>query len=143
MAVKNPMFVISGEAELDRKIRRLVLEDGPKSVNGAARKATRAAAKIVLDDAKANVAHDTGKLESSLTVRTASKASKRKNFIGHTIATREGMFESGRFYGGYLEYGTKFMEADEYLRPALYGNEERVRNVFMTTFKGLIEAAGR
>jgi len=143
MAVKNPMFVISGEADLDRKIRRMVLEDGPKSVNAAARKATRAAAKIVLDDAKASVAHDTGKLESSLTVRTASRRGKRKNFVGHTITTREGMFESGRFYGGYLEYGTKNMEADEYLRPALYGNEDKIRSVFMNTFRGLIEAAGQ
>lgn len=143
MAVKNPMFVISGEADLDRKIRRLVLGEGPKAVNGAARKATRAAAKIVLEDAKANVAHDTGKLEASLTVRTASRKSKRKNFVGHTITTREGQFESGRFYGGYLEYGTKFMDADEYLRPALYGNEDRIRNVFLTTFRSLIEAAGQ
>lgn len=142
MAVRSPMFVISGEAELDRKIRRLVMGEGPKSVNGAARKATRAAAKIVLEDAKSSVAHDTGKLESSLTVRTASKRSKRKNFVGHTITTREGMFESGRFYGGYLEYGTKNMDADQYLRPALYGNEDRVRSVFLTTFRGLIEAAG-
>lgn len=143
MAVKSPMFVISGEKELDRKIRQLVMGDGPKSVNGAARKATRAAAKIVLDDAKSLVAVDTGKLESSLTVRTASRASKRKNFIGHAITTREGFFESGRFYGGYLEYGTKHMEADEYLRPALYGNESQVRSVFLNTFRNLIEAAGK
>lgn len=143
MAVKSPMFVISGEKDLDRKIRKLVMGEGPRSVNGAARKATREAAKVVLADAKARVAHLTGKLESSLTVRVASKRSKRKNFIGHTITTREGMFESGRFYGGYLEYGTKFMEADEYLRPALYGNEGQVQGVFLNRFRQLIEAAAK
>lgn len=109
--------------ELDRKLKQL--PDKVRKTGG--RKATRAAAKIVLEDAKRLVPYDTGLLESSLKVRARKRSRKNKNTVGHAVVTGEGFFKGETFYGGFLELGTKHIDADPYLRPAIYGNQNRIR----------------
>lgn len=132
--------IITGDKKLDRALRSLPAKLQKKGV----RKATRESAKTVLADAKRGIAHESGRLEKSLTVRTAKgRGGKRlaRGTIGHAVATREGLFQGDAFYGGFIEFGTKprqtkkgesrgRVEEDSFLRRALYGNQRLVNWVF-------------
>lgn len=108
--------------ELDAQLTAL-----PKSLaNKGARKATRAAAKVVLEDAKRLVPIDTGELERSLKVRARKRSRRNKGTVGHAVVTGEDLFRGDQFYGGFVELGTQHREADPYLRPALWGNQAKI-----------------
>ena len=113
--------------ELDRMLEQL-----PKKLrNKGARKATREAAKIVLEDARRLVPVDTGQLESSLKVRARKRSRRNKGTVGHSVTTSEGLFKGEEFYGGFIELGTSKFEGDPFLRPAIWGNQQRIRMKFV------------
>ncbi len=113
--------IVTGEKAIDKKLRKLE----PKIQKKVVKKALRAAVKeIILPDAKAAAPIDSGKLEKSLTVRALKRS--RKGF-GFAVVTREIKGTDTPFYGQFHEFGTKYIRADPYLRPAGYGNEQKVR----------------
>jgi HK97 gp10 family phage protein len=118
-----PKINVSGEKELLRMFKSLA----PKEMKTATRKAIRVSAKEVLADAKALVPTDTGTLESALTVRVATKLGR--NRIGSRVITKD-VFDEEPFYGHFVEFGTVRMPAQPYLRPALYRNEDEMRQIF-------------
>lgn len=127
--------VVTGDREVDKKLHELE----PKLQKKFARQATRRAVReVVLPEALARVPVDTGQLESSLTARATKRS---REFVGAQVVTREGFFSGETYYGGMVEFGTKNMEADPYLRPALYGNESRIREFFIRDIKELIREA--
>lgn len=116
---------VTGVKELDAQLKLLEANLGRK----AGRKATREGAKLVAEDAKRLAPHDTGLLESSIKVRALKKQRTR---FGHGIAMgAEYAAEGLPHYGRFIELGTAKMEADPFLRPALYGNIERVKSTFI------------
>lgn len=147
--------IVTGDKQLDRFLRSLPLKLQKKGV----RKATRASAKIVLADAQRRAPRDTGHLANSLVVRTAKGSRGRRmprGTFGHSVQTRGGtMFYGDEYYAGFVEYGTKQrrmktktggkitsagfltqglnrgrVEAQPFMRPALYENKRVIRTVF-------------
>ena len=124
------MIQMTGFAELDSKFDGL-----NKSMQGKlTRRVTREVAKSVLALAKARVPVDSGDLEASLVVRSAT-GRKRRGEISHSVMTRDGMFRGDQFYGGFVELGYthrsgSYVPADSFLRYALYGEEEKHRRMF-------------
>lgn len=161
-------FTLTGDKKLDRTLKEME----PKLAKKGIRKATRAAAKVVLADAKRRAPRgDTGKLERSLGVRTAKGGRGkrlRRGTIGHAVVTREGLFSGEAFYGGFLEFGTKNRRTKRgriggtgaisqdamnrgriaqgefsFIRPALYGNERLIRWMFKRTLAKAINDIAR
>ena len=115
--------VITGDKEIDKSLSQFEAKIQRKTL----RKASKTAANLILRDAKTLVPHETGLLEASLKVRPVRKSRTR---IGHSVTTREGLFQGNEFYGGFVELGTENMEADPYLRPALYTNQEAAKLIY-------------
>lgn len=129
-------IVITGIEEVDRKLGNFEVNVQRKAL----RKATREAAKVVLDEAKRLAPVASGALKRSLRVR-ALKRSRVKQ--GHQVQTGEGFFKGETFYGGFQEYGTKFMEANEYMRPAMVSKEQAVKEKFRVEMRAAVDEAGR
>lgn len=111
---------ITGDKEVDRKLRALEPRIRKKVQRDAIK---RAAKNIIVPAAKALAPEDTGELAASI----KAKANRRsRSSVGYTIATTN-YNDQGKFYGGFPEFGTKHQEASPFLRPAGYGNEDRIR----------------
>ena len=95
-----------------------------------ARKATRAAAKLVLAEARALVPHDTGELERSLKVRARKRSRTHRGTVGHSVVTG-----GDAFYGKFVELGTSHQAADPFLRPALWGNRTAKLQVYVNVLR--------
>ena len=107
---------------LDKALSRL-----PKNLaNKGARKATREAAKIVQRDAVQLAPIDTGQLEASIKVRARKRSRRNRGTVGHSVMTGEHLFQGDQFYAGFQELGTEKMEANPFLRPALWGNQRKI-----------------
>lgn len=142
-------IILTGDKELDKTLRDLPVKLQKKGI----RKATRAAAKMIKDDAVRRVPVFSGELERSLTVRTAKRANGKalpRHTFGHAVATREAMFQGDTFYGGFIEFGTKLrltrsgesrgaVDETSFIREALYGNKHQVRSIFRRELKQALE----
>lgn len=128
---------LSGEKELLNMLKELA----PKEMKKAVRQASRATAKAVLDDAKSAAPVDTGLLESSLTVRTATKIGR--NRIAHRVITKDVFGGQKAFYAHFVEFGTVNMEADPFMRPALWGNEDEMKRVFTQELRAAVSVLQR
>ena len=95
-------IVLTGSAELNRKLATLA---GPKA-KAAIRKASREALRPVAAAAKANAPRRSGALSKSIKVRAMARSRTR---IGSRVTTSAGSNEfSGKtYYGGFQEYGWK------------------------------------
>lgn len=131
---------ITGDKELIRTFDKLPLTLQKKAL----RPAMRQGAKIVLADARSNLASfqvgGTGALSESLRV-AAVKRSRTK--FGSKVALRNEV-TAAKFYGLFVEFGltktkpprrhksgksTGDMPAQPFMRPALYDNESRIRKL--------------
>lgn len=130
-----------GIEELDARLRAMPTSLQKKGV----RKATRRAAKLVLEDAIKMVPVKSGALKKSLAVRARkrTRAKHRIHDVAHLVVQKGALFSGRQFYGGFLEYGTKeriswkgkrgaIKEATFwYLRPALYRKKHEKFFVFV------------
>lgn len=134
-------LMLTGDKALDKKLRELPTKLQKKAI----RTATREAAKRVLEEAKRLVPVDEGLLEKSLVVRAATRGARDRRLgrgvFGHTVTTREGLFQGETFYGGFVEFGTKKWEGDAFLVPALFGTEREVRGVFVRALQKFVRTA--
>lgn len=138
--VRTKNIITTGFPEVDN----LLATVEPKLQRKAIRKGTRAGAKVVLPKARSFVPHDTGLLESTLTVRVANRVVdeagggvrklKRGKEFGHQVTHRR-TGEGDPYYSHFVEFGTVFREADSYLRRALY---ESRREVLAASRKAII-----
>lgn len=146
MAKAGGGVLITGDKQLDRLLKGLPLAAQKK----LSRKATRKAAKdIVLPEAKNLVPVDTGDLEESLVVKAMKRSRGR---FGHQVQTKDGFYQGDQFYGAFIEFGTKERQHKSgkdagridpaknfaYLRPAVYDNEGRIRELYVTAMHELI-----
>lgn len=125
MARNTLTIAITGAAALDTRLRQLASETGAKGINAEMRKATHEAVKeIVLPAVLDLIPVDTGELEDAIKIR-AIKRSRGK--VGYYVGFADPLFQGDSYYGGFIEFGfTHFgnveVEADSYLRRALYPN---------------------
>lgn len=120
---------ITGDAELDHALEALLAPYGARSIDAAMRKACREAVKeIVKPEVMARVPHRYGTLASKIVVR-AVKGARRT--IGFYVGFPDGLFRGETFYGGFIEFGWDHykgvtVQADSFLREALYPNSARI-----------------
>lgn len=114
-------LVVTGDKQLTRQLNAL---GGPKAKEFH-RKASRKAAKPILDKAKQVVSAKTGRLRKSLTIRAAKRSRKS---IGVRVTQREGAFKGDAFYGGFQEMGWRPGKRSRQSRRKR-GRDERTRKV--------------
>ena len=120
----DAVFQLIGAKELEK-----VLKNTPRRVQGSVvRKATRAGAVIFRRLAKAKVPKRSGQLRRGIIMRTARG---RRNEIRVIVGLRGGKrSQGGAFYGIFLEFGTRFIRARPFIRPAFdEGKDEASRTV--------------
>lgn len=109
--------------KLQRKLQHL----GNKAFKAALRKATREGAKVVKPVARSLAPVATGALKNSLKVKAFKRSRK---WIGAKLTTndKDNLFTGEQFYGAFLEYGTKYISAREYLQEAARKSERKALN---------------
>lgn len=130
-------LVITGLKEVDRLLAGLEPKLAKKHIRGGMRKGM----KLVRDAAKANAPVRTGKLKKAIKVR-AGKARKRKQIVIE-VRVGEGDFKGATFYGAFQEFGTKRLEAREYMDNAFQSRGEAARQAIIAAIKAGVESAGK
>lgn len=139
MAGKNKLkFALSGDVELDLKLREIASDAGPRSINNAMRKALREAIKtIVLPAVVSNLRrnNNTGFLLSQLRIKAGKRS---RNKIRISVGFPDPLFQGDTYYAGFIEFGTKErtvkstkqkvgrVVADSFLRASLYPNANKI-----------------
>lgn len=133
--------IITGVAEIDRKLKGLV----PKLQKKALRQSIRAGLKIVQREVKAQAPVDTGLMKSKVKVRATK--SKRKNNIGAEvrIGSDEGLVKTSKggkraFYPAVVEFGSARVPANPFMRRAYESKGEEARQITMMRLLLAIEA---
>ena len=122
----------------DQEIIDIINQIGPNVGKKAMRKSLRRGAKeVVMPTAKAMAPRDTGQLEKSLTVR-AQKRSRSK--FGYDVVVRP--TSPAAKYAFALEFGTKYVAADPFLRPAGYSNRQKVFDFAIWDVKKVLKEMG-
>lgn len=137
-------LVMTGAKELDRVIEQIAAEEGPRSINATLRTFLRETVKeIVLPQVMEMVPYDDGRgaykdegqhLEDMITIRALPRS--RKRAAGYYVGFRSAHFKDGQgpaHYAKYIEFGWDHVggfhvEADSFLRRALYPNANRIVN---------------
>jgi HK97 gp10 family phage protein len=135
-------IIVTGDKEVDRALKALE----PKLRNKALKKASRDAAKNVLEEYKRVVPVESGAMRDSAKVRVMKK---KKDAMGHSvILDRDRLFALAKargkqlsidrkrgnepfFYPSVVEFGDKDTEAQRPLRKALFDKETAHKAFFM------------
>lgn len=128
---------LTGSKELDAALKAFT----PAVQKQILRKATRAVSKPVMQQARAWAPHDTGALEKSIKVRALKRSRRNKDIVGTRVVTSGGdsLFQGDQYYGGFQEFGTKYMEANPFMQPAMDMSEGAVRSAFQAELPAIIE----
>ena len=111
------IMTVIDEASLKRLYAKLQMI--PKKVaNKMAGQAGRAAAKIVAEKARQLVPVQYGTLQNSIKVRAVARTKRYKGMVGAAGRTGGGDFRGETYYGGMIEFGTKHMPHQSFLRHA-------------------------
>lgn len=132
---------VTGVAELDKAMASF----GPKLTTKILKKAVRKAAKPVLESARAHVPIQYGTLHDSIKTRALRKSRRNPGRVGARVATtaNDSGFGGEAYYGAFLEFGTRHIQALGYMRLAFDENRESVRQIFSTEIKRLIVETAR
>lgn len=150
---------VSGLSELEKQLRALGEEYGPKAAISPVRRALGKAGKIVQASAQAKVHRKTGTLAENIIVTTYKKApegqigvqvmvrAKAKAYKSSSRAIRAGKigleynFYGPLFYAGFLEFGTSHQPAYPFMRPAFEENKGALPGIIKDELAKAIEAS--
>lgn len=144
---KETMIKVEGLKELQAALNQLPLEIQRRPL----RSAVSAAAKVIVDDAKRRVPVKTGNLQKSI-IRYRSRSESAVGRETFSVAVKKGkqkyadtkrnrrLRRVGKsyqtageaFYWRFLEFGTKFMPAKPFLRPAFESQKAKAVEVIKT-----------
>ena len=105
--------------KLLKSMKKLPVNVQKNVVNGS----TRAAATVVKKEMITRVPYETGTLEEAINIK---KAKSPKNISKYNVGIKKIVMRNGkgakdtRQYAYYLEYGTKKMAAQSFIRPSLH-----------------------
>ena len=104
-------FKIEGAKAMDDVLDIL----GPKIARGLGQAATRAGAKVIVEEAKRIVPDPTGRLRDSIVIKAIPNKGREKNQVGVLI----GFEKPESRYAGLVEFGTSHSAAHPFMRPAM------------------------
>lgn len=116
----------------DRELKQALDKLGKKANTGI-RKGSRAGLKLVQSAAKANAPKRTGKLRKGLKVRAIPARGKNK-IVGTKIDLKD------VYYMGFIEYGTKTIDAREFLKKAAEQTGRQALATAIATIKQQLES---
>jgi len=130
---------ITGLKELDKTLRDL-----PKGVRKKMiRNGMKEAAKPILDLAKSLVPVDQGKLRDKMKIYSARLGKKQKKVsVGATISWPKSKTSPGK-YAASIEFGTNSTPAQPFLRPAVKGAGNDVKQKFTIIMSRLVDEAAK
>jgi len=114
-----------------------------KVANKISGPAGRAAAKIVAAKARSLVPVDSGDLEASIKVRAVKKTKRYKGMAGASVQTGKGHFRGATYYGGMIEFGTKHMPNQSFLRHAALLARPQAVTAWAAVVKKALAASAR
>jgi len=109
--------MIEMQIEIDDKRVQAMLKKMNPAIQQALSRFLKKAGIIVKSSAKANAPVDTSNLRGGISSRPEGI---RQVIIGPNVD-----------YGIYQEFGTKYMKAQPYMRPALQDNIDNIRDIFL------------
>jgi len=104
------VWSIEGAAEIEK----FLIDIGPRPAARAGNRALRAAARVIMEEAKRLVPVDTGELRDSLAIVT-----KRQNSGSHTLSVDIGFRKPTSRRAHFAEFGTVNHAAKPFMRPAM------------------------
>jgi HK97 gp10 family phage protein len=109
---------VHGLVELERTMKEL----GPKLARNALRSAVNAGAQVIKKEAQGLAPIDTGRLAQKAIYVTRSRSDSGPGKETYLVGVRQGRREQQKdrdaFYWKFVEFGTKFVHARPFLRPA-------------------------
>ena len=129
-------ITLTGDVKLLTKLKRL----GNKDQKAAIRKASRAAARPILQKARELAPRRKGALARSLKLR-AIKRSRTRIGVRISTSTLESVFQGKTFYGAFLEFGTKRIAARHFMQRAVDQTKEQAKAIFAAELAKEITAA--
>lgn len=112
-----------GDAELQRKLKRIAIQAQRKVVRAALRKSM----KQVKDRAQALVPVDSGRLRDSIHQKSRTKRGISRAFVATGTRVQLGIPSDAKgFYPAVIEYGTRTRSPRSYLRRALQEKKSAV-----------------
>ena len=134
MTIGQSVWQVTGIKEVDAQLKKF-----PGTVQKKlTRKAMRKAAKHVVTAAKAMAPKDSGRLGQSIKVRGLKRSRKTAHIVGVRIVTGKDLFKGEYYYGGFVEYGTRYQPARSFLRRAAHQQEDVVLGVFRGVMKEIV-----
>jgi len=103
--------------------------------------AGRAAAKVLRAEIEKLVPVKSGALRGSLKVRAAKKRKDRMR--GGVVLTGKGFFKGQTYYGGMVEFGTRFQPEQSFMRKGALSARNRVRSAWAKSLTRLVKAAAQ
>ena len=134
MTIGQSVWQVTGIKEVDAKLAKLPYTIQKKLI----RKAMRKAAKPVVATARQLAPKDTGRLSRSIKVKALKRSRKTQHIVGVRIVTGKDLFKGEYYYGGFIEYGTRYQPARSFLRRAAHQNEDVVLGVFRGVMKKIV-----
>ena len=133
--MSNASFNSRGFRELDRALAKLAKGPTPEQE----RAALHAGAELVAVEARRLAPVDTGALRDSIAVtddRDARVYGKVNGadvsvFVGPVGSTEEGDV----FYARFVEFGTRYMQAQPFMRPAIQSKREEAERLVLSTLR--------
>lgn len=148
-------LTVTGDRELQQALDAFI----PRLQRKIVRRSARAAARPVLDTARALVPKDERQLERTLKIRALPRSRKNRDVIGVQVRTDRKALEQihaetpGVFNPHWAEYGAPGhmlwgqvvlpQQATPFMRPAADQNKAKVAGVFQTQLRTEVEEAGR
>ena len=114
----------------DTDVQRM-LDKSLADVRGAIPQILEAGGRVIEAEAKINAPVDTGFLRNSIMVAEMMVDTKGGYIVVAVFAE----------YGAFVEFGTVKMDAQPYLRPAVYDNEAKIARAMGAVYKMAIEGA--
>lgn len=96
-------LVLTGDKELDAMFAAMNNTMQKKAL----RPATRTVSKMVLEQARAEVPEDTGRLLSELQIKAKKRSKRYPHTVGMTVGFRDDLFKGDTYYAGFMEFGTE------------------------------------
>lgn len=122
---------ITGDKFYDQLFREL-----PNRVERQAiRKACRAGAKLICEEARTRAPVKSGVLKRNIKVRAGRR---KRAYISMEVITKDGFFKGEAFYGAFQEFGTSHQRARPFMRPAFAATGKKALELTRNELKTII-----